>query len=68
MEDRKTLLTHELRSVAGEAPVYVEVKTPGFVAFFETEIAALRVAYHYRQKRVVCAYREALRVWSVTSA
>lgn len=67
MLDRKAVLTRELCDAAGEEPVYVEVKAAGFVAFFATELGALRVAYRYRQKRIVCAYREALRVWSVTS-
>jgi hypothetical protein len=65
MLDRYALIRN-LRDVAGEEPPYVEVKAGGFVAFFASELGALRVAYHYRQKRIVCAYREALRVWSVT--
>lgn len=64
MDERK--LTSGLETIAGSAPTYVEAKPDGFVAFFTDELPALRVAYHYRRKKVTCTHRKALGVWSVT--
>ncbi|PRG12199.1 hypothetical protein C6Q17_14165 [Burkholderia contaminans] len=66
MRDAKNHLTSTLTGIAGSAPTFVEVRTDGFVAFFSDELSALRVAYHYRNKKVTCSHRRALRVWSVT--
>ena len=65
MRDEKKLATG-LETIAGSAPTYVEARPDGFVAFFADELSALRVAYHYRKKKVTCTHRQALGVWSVT--
>ncbi|CAB3779311.1 hypothetical protein LMG28688_00799 [Paraburkholderia caffeinitolerans] len=66
MRDAKTVLLNTLTEVAGSAPTFVEIRADGFVALFSDELNALRVAYHYRKKKVTCSHRRALRVWSVT--
>lgn len=55
-----------LAGIAGAKPSYVERSDGGFVAFFESELSTLRVAYAYREQSVVCDYRPTLGVWSVT--
>ncbi len=59
-------LRKALAEIAGEAPSHIERSDGGYVAFFGSELAALRVAYAYRDQRVTCEYREALETWSVT--
>ncbi|SIT50467.1 hypothetical protein BN2476_830038 [Paraburkholderia piptadeniae] len=66
MRDAKSQLTKKLTEVAGSEPTFVEARPDGFIAFFGDELSALRVAYHYRKKKVTCSHRRALRVWSVT--
>lgn len=65
MRVNRERLTASLSRIGGEKPTYVEPRDDGFVAFFASELAALRVAYHYRLKVVTCTYRRALGVWSV---
>ena len=66
MPNDRSRLERKLRDVAGETPTYLEVTPTGFVTYFLGELEALRVAYYFRKRDVVCKHRPALGIWAVT--